>query len=229
MISRGSDTDSHPFFCLEDLWESLKECSMYGAAVPLDVNGKEIVQYYVPYLSGIQLYKEADSCASSSSPSPFFQYMEHEKPYNREPLTDKIFDLADRFPELSSCRSCDLLETSWLCVAWYPICRIPVGPSIDTSFLSFYSLSTKSRGAEDFPPHFFARAIYDQKDKKFSLPVFGLLSYKPGDSFSLNPYGAGEQEKYCLVQTVDEWATYLQVPLPDYHFFRPRQYSYNRR
>ncbi|KAL2540463.1 Protein of unknown function (DUF789) [Abeliophyllum distichum] len=48
---------SHPFYCLEDLWESLKEWSVYGAGVPLVLNEKDrIIQYYVPYLSGIQLY-----------------------------------------------------------------------------------------------------------------------------------------------------------------------------
>jgi len=42
---------------LGDLWESFKEWSAYGAGVPLLLNGSEtVVQYYVPYLSGIQLY-----------------------------------------------------------------------------------------------------------------------------------------------------------------------------
>ncbi|KAL2556620.1 hypothetical protein Fot_01359 [Forsythia ovata] len=51
---------SHPFYCLEDLWESLKEWSVYGAGVPLVLNEKDrIIQYYVPYLSGIQLYVDS--------------------------------------------------------------------------------------------------------------------------------------------------------------------------
>ncbi|KAJ6770878.1 hypothetical protein OIU74_017349, partial [Salix koriyanagi] len=45
------------YFVLGDLWESFKEWSAYGAGVPLLLNGSEtVVQYYVPYLSGIQLY-----------------------------------------------------------------------------------------------------------------------------------------------------------------------------
>ncbi|XP_066313910.1 uncharacterized protein [Miscanthus floridulus] len=50
--------DSLPFFTLSDLWDSFKECSAYGTAVPLVLNSCSdgVVQYYVPYLSAIQLY-----------------------------------------------------------------------------------------------------------------------------------------------------------------------------
>ncbi|XP_073291528.1 uncharacterized protein [Primulina huaijiensis] len=236
-ISCGSEAleaDSRPFFCLEDLWESLEEGSLYGAGVPLVLSGKDqIVQYYVPYLSGIQLYKDPSkpsSQLSSSSPqSPFFQYLEYEKPYNLQPLTDKILDLASQFPELNKCRSCDLLETSWLSIAWYPICRIPIGPAIEAAFLSFYSLSTQSTGK--FAPQFSAanaRAVYNPTDKKFSLPVFGILSSKLWDS-NLNLVEQHEIEhQNSLVQAVDNWVGYLKVPLLDYHYFRPRHYSYRR-
>lgn len=54
---RSREAGLRPFYCLGDLWESLKEWSAYGAGVPLLLNGTEsIMQYYVPYLSGIQLY-----------------------------------------------------------------------------------------------------------------------------------------------------------------------------
>lgn len=55
--NREAEQHQHPFFVLGDLWESFKEWSAYGAGVPLLLNGIEtVVQYYVPYLSGIQLY-----------------------------------------------------------------------------------------------------------------------------------------------------------------------------
>ena len=42
---------------LGDLWESFKEWSAYGAGVPLLLNGNDfVIQYYVPYVSAIQLY-----------------------------------------------------------------------------------------------------------------------------------------------------------------------------
>ncbi|RVW60009.1 hypothetical protein CK203_083426 [Vitis vinifera] len=54
---RTREIDHNPFFFLGDLWESFKEWSVYGVGVPLLLNGSDSVkQYYVPFLSGIQLY-----------------------------------------------------------------------------------------------------------------------------------------------------------------------------
>lgn len=56
---RQSDADNAlTFFTLGDLWDAFRECSAYGTAVPIVLNGcgDGIVQYYVPYLSAIQLY-----------------------------------------------------------------------------------------------------------------------------------------------------------------------------
>lgn len=54
---RTCDVEFQPYFVLGDLWESFKEWSAYGAGVPLILNDSDsVVQYYVPYLSGIQLY-----------------------------------------------------------------------------------------------------------------------------------------------------------------------------
>lgn len=51
--------DQQPYFVLGDLWESFKEWSAYGTGVPLLLNDTDLVmQYYVPYLSAIQLYVE---------------------------------------------------------------------------------------------------------------------------------------------------------------------------
>lgn len=56
---KTSGTDGNPYFSLDDLWESFREWSAYGVEVPLLLNGSDSVkQYYVPYLSGIQLYVE---------------------------------------------------------------------------------------------------------------------------------------------------------------------------
>ncbi|PWA56306.1 hypothetical protein CTI12_AA421480 [Artemisia annua] len=197
--------ERQPYFLLGDLWESFKEWSAYGAGVPLILNDTDsVVQYYVPYLSGIQLYmdplkssaksrqlsedSDADSFRDSSSDVSSdndlpkseishrldqlslnyqhalqegfssdegestrpqgclsFEYMEHNQPWGREPLTDKILDLARCFPELKSIKSCDLLPSSWLSVAWYPIYRIPMGPTLkdlDACFLTYHSLHT---------------------------------------------------------------------------------------
>jgi len=68
-----------PYYELADLWEAFGEWSAYGAGVPLLLNGTDgVVQYYVPFLSAIQLY--------GSRPPP-----SSKKWYNR--LTAVIFSL----------------------------------------------------------------------------------------------------------------------------------------
>ncbi|KAL6968574.1 hypothetical protein U1Q18_034376 [Sarracenia purpurea var. burkii] len=62
---RNREFELQPYYCLGDLWESFREWSVYGVGVPLLLNGKDrIIQYYVPFLSGMQLY--ADPMKSSS-------------------------------------------------------------------------------------------------------------------------------------------------------------------
>ncbi|XP_072995367.1 uncharacterized protein [Typha latifolia] len=44
-------------FILEDLWDQYAECSAYGLGVPICLSSGEIVvQYFVPYLSALQIY-----------------------------------------------------------------------------------------------------------------------------------------------------------------------------
>ncbi|KAH9722853.1 T15D22.8 [Citrus sinensis] len=67
---RTCDVEFQPYFMLGDLWESFKEWSVYGAGVPLVLDGSDcVVQYYVPYLSGIQLYGESTESAAKSRQS----------------------------------------------------------------------------------------------------------------------------------------------------------------
>ncbi|RLM92377.1 hypothetical protein C2845_PM08G11290 [Panicum miliaceum] len=57
---RGPGAGGHgeaPYYVLADLWDAFGEWSAYGAGVPLLLNGTDgVVQYYVPFLSAIQLY-----------------------------------------------------------------------------------------------------------------------------------------------------------------------------
>ncbi|XP_030532462.1 uncharacterized protein LOC115742367 [Rhodamnia argentea] len=291
---RTREADPLPYYLLEELWESFKEWSVFGVGVPLLLTGNEPVkQYYVPSLSGIQLYidplrprrtgedsdaetsRETSSAGSSdceverrgkgivdaswnqhnlvnsnsqkmnrltlrekplvssssdeaevgnSSGTLIFEYLEQEQPHHRKPFYDKVSILASQFPELKRYKSCDLSPSSWICVAWYPIYRIPVGPTLqnfDASFLSFHPLSTHSRGK--FKPQLHVssgrRGRGVSTPSKFSLPVFGLASYKLGGSI-LTPNGPHEtQQANSLLQAADEWLRQLQVSLPDYQFF----------
>ena len=70
-----------PYFVLGDLWESFKEWSTYGAGVPLILNEANcVIQYYVPYLSGIQIYVDLLKSSINSSNwnskyLPFFLFL----------------------------------------------------------------------------------------------------------------------------------------------------------
>ncbi|CAN4091374.1 unnamed protein product [Withania somnifera] len=157
-----------------------------------------------------------------------FEYLEHEQPHHRRPLADKMAVLASQFPELKKCRSSDLLPSSWISVAWYPIYRIPMGPTLrdlDASFLTFHSLSTQSRALSAAQPRYHGvtgRKVLGNVNpcSRISLPVFGLAAYKLKNSI-LSPCGPHESEQEnSLLQVADSWLRRLHVILPDYQFFR---------
>ncbi|XVE84880.1 hypothetical protein DITRI_Ditri17bG0047500 [Diplodiscus trichospermus] len=284
-----------PYFVLGDLWESFKEWSAYGAGVPLILNDCDsVVQYYVPYLSGIQIYahsvklsswsrqpgedSDSDSRDSSSDGSSdwepesggnvlrdkrnhclakemslrmdrlsigdqqilqedlssdegesvnvqsclVFEYFERDPPYSREPLADKIADLAFRFPELKTLKSCDLLSSSWISVAWYPIYRIPTGPTLkdlDACFLTYHYLHTPLGGGQSAQAPVVTCPNDMDGAPKVSLPVFGLASYKFKGSL-WTPNGASDcRLADNLFQAADNLLRLLQVNQPDFTFF----------
>ncbi|XP_057810672.1 uncharacterized protein LOC131025086 isoform X3 [Salvia miltiorrhiza] len=295
---RTCDVEYQPFFVLSDLWESFKEWSAYGVGVPLILNDRDgVVQYYVPYLSGIQLYadlskstaklrrlgeesdgeyfRDSSSDGSSdseqerggmnysreqpsylhSSNSPLtvdqmavrahqmafqegfssdegesgssqgcllFEYLERDPPYSREPLANKISDLALHCPELKTLRSCDLLPTSWISVAWYPIYRIPTGPTLrdlDACFLTFHSLHTPMTGSEVVHPPVVTYPSESDGAPQVSLPVFGLASYKYKVSLWTPHAGHQRQLANSLLQAADNWLNLHRVNHPDFSFF----------
>lgn len=299
---RTCDVEFQPYYVLGDLWESFKEWSAYGTGVPLVLNeGDSVVQYYVPYLSGIQLYGDStkasvktrrpgeesdsdyfrDSSSDGSSDSEherrclnytreqrmyhsqtseislsidglslrdrnatfqegfssdegesgssqgalLFEYLAHDQPYGREPLADKISDLAQRFPELKTMRSCDLLPSSWISVAWYPIYRIPMGPTLkalDACFLTFHSLHTPMSGSQS--AHAMVLTCPNDTDAvpRIPFPAFGLASYKFKASLWTPNGGPGRQLMSSLLQAAENWLTLLQVNHPDFSFFCQR-------
>ncbi|KAL0430174.1 UNVERIFIED_CONTAM: hypothetical protein Sradi_0643400 [Sesamum radiatum] len=294
---RTCNVEFQPFFVLSDLWASFKEWSVYGAGVPLMLNDRDrVVQYYVPYLSGIQLYADLskstsklrrlgeesdgeyfrDSSSDGSSDSEqdrgglsysreplnylqtsdgslrvdqlfreqhmafqegfssdegesgnsqgclLFEYFARDQPYCREPLADKISDLAHHFPELKTLRSCDLLPSSWISVAWYPIYRIPTGPTLkdtDACFLTFHSLHTSMSGSEAMHPPIVTYPAESDGVPQISLPVFGLASYKYKASLWTPDAGRQRLLANSLLQAADNWLSLLQVTHPDFAFF----------
>ncbi|KAL1562430.1 hypothetical protein AAHA92_05009 [Salvia divinorum] len=50
------------YFVLTDLWHTFDEWSAYGAGVPIvSDNGQNLIQYFVPYLSAIQIFTSSSS------------------------------------------------------------------------------------------------------------------------------------------------------------------------
>ncbi|XP_008797408.2 uncharacterized protein LOC103712618 [Phoenix dactylifera] len=285
---------SQPYFCLGDLWESFKEWSAYGAGVPLVLNGSDcVVQYYVPYLSAIQLYADPsrpsirlrrpgeesdgepymDTSSEGSSESeadqlrermaslgttssmgqegflsndseacnpailPVFEYLERDPPYGREPLADKISVLASKFTELKTYKSCDLLQCSWMSVAWYPIYRIPTGPTLkdlDACFLTFHSLATPPKDTSG--AHMEAAGSCSIRNvnsstamsTKLPLRAFGLASYKLRGSIWMSDGLHERQLASSLLQAADEWLRLRQVDHPDYWFFISHYNTFRR-
>ncbi|CAL9174275.1 unnamed protein product [Musa hybrid cultivar] len=289
----GDEMESQPYFFLGDLWESFKEWSAYGAGVPLVLNGSDsVVQYYVPYLSAIQLYVDTgaatlrsgrsaegndgnnylDTSSEGSSGSeenhiretssslgttghigqggyvndkndvcpkptlPVFEYFEKDPPYGREPLADKISVLANTFPDLKTYKSCDMLPFSWMSVAWYPIYRIPTGPTLkdlDACFLTFHLLATPRNNAS--PPSEVLDSCTNRNVKscndrpvKLCLPVFGLASYKFRGSIWTSSGLHEQQQASLLLQDADNWLRRLQVDHPDYRFFLSHSNTFRR-
>ncbi|KAI4313886.1 hypothetical protein L6164_026832 [Bauhinia variegata] len=294
------EMESPPYFVLDDLWESFREWSAYGVGVPLVLNNNEsVVQYYVPFLSGIQIYVDSAKLAAKSrhlsedsdsdfrdsssdgssdyeperglkymgeernlhhlsdeiphwmgrlsmrdhhvipqdgfssddgeSPNPqgylLFEYLEHDVPYSREPLADKIFDLALHFPELKMLRSCDILSSSWISIAWYPIYKIPTGPTLkelEACFLTYHSLQTPMGGSHRVQAPIVTYPSEMNGVPKMSLPVFGLATYKcKGPLWTAN----GEYERQLassLLQDADNWLRLHRVSHPDFLFFSSR-------
>ncbi|XP_014623114.1 uncharacterized protein LOC114385831 [Glycine soja] len=75
----------------------------------------------------------SDETESSNPPGQLiFEYFEHEIPYNREPLADKIADLACQFPELKTYRSCDLSPANWLKASVWDLDEVSEGQKADS-------------------------------------------------------------------------------------------------
>ncbi|KAK9266350.1 hypothetical protein L1049_003499 [Liquidambar formosana] len=293
------DVEYQSYFTLGDLWESFKEWSAHGAGVRLILDGSDsVVQHYVPYLSGIQLYGEStrasaklrqagedsdsDYCRDSSSDGSsdyeiekgmrffgeqqghphalsevplrmgalslsdaqikfqegvssddgeagnsqghlLFEFFEQDPPYSREPLADKILDLARRCPELKTLRSCDLLPASWISVAWYPTYRKPTGPTLedlDACFLTYHSLSTPIRGSGGSQAPVVIYPSEMDGIPKISLPVFGMASYKFKGSMWTQNSVCESQRVNSLMQAADNWLRLLQVNHPDFQTYK---------
>ncbi|KAK8472341.1 hypothetical protein PHAVU_002G182600 [Phaseolus vulgaris] len=139
----------------------------------------------------------SDDSETGNPQDLLFVYLEQDPPYSREPLADKIQDLACYYPALKTLRSCDLLPDSWMSVAWYPIYRIPTGPTLkdlDACFLTYHKLHTPLTGSgrTDGPTLVYPSEI--DAAPKISIPTFAMASYKLKGSIWMKK-GVGETQQ----------------------------------
>ncbi|KAJ8548270.1 hypothetical protein K7X08_030739 [Anisodus acutangulus] len=217
--SDGSSDSEHERRCLNYTMEQRKYHSQTSES-SLSIDGLSLRDRNATFQEG---FSSDEGESGSSQGALLFEYLAHDQPYGREPLADKISDLVQRFPELKTMRSCDLLPSSWISVAWYPIYRIPTGPTLkalDACFLTFHSLHTPMIGGQSAHAAVVTCPSDTHGSPKIPLPAFGLASYK--FKASLWTGRPGRQLMSSLLQAADNWLTLLQVNHPDFSFFCQR-------
>ncbi|KAL5158108.1 hypothetical protein HKD37_15G042661 [Glycine soja] len=125
----------------------------------------------------------SSDCSVSSSGttcdvSNLCRFLEHTTPHVPAQYC-RIADLACQFPELKTYRSCDLSPANWVSLAWYPIYRIPTGPTLESMsacFLTFHSLSTALQSLNNDGFHLCSRGR--NLSSKLSLLIFKLAFHK---------------------------------------------------
>eukprot|EP00249_Psilotum_nudum_P023935 c29031_g1_i1 orf=390-1727(-) len=159
-----------------------------------------------------------------------FEYFEESPPHGRVPLADKITELARVFPELRSLRSVDLLPASWMSVAWYPIYRIPTGPTLRdlaACFLTYHCLSTSWQdGAlsgivepSKSPAACSVSLLSDRHLPRIYLQAFGLAHYKLRGSIWTSVGNQERRHASSLFRCAESWLRCLGVRHPDFEFF----------
>ncbi|OMO57394.1 hypothetical protein COLO4_35402 [Corchorus olitorius] len=234
------------FFTLADLWNCYDEWSAYGAGVPIVLNNAEtLVQYYVPYLSAIQIFtrKKQNQVMARGILSVIHAVMRARvKSYGdgmdallrMEGPSKTAFGmlmigwingLARRYPGLMSLRSVDLSPASWMAVAWYPIYHIPMGRTIkdlSTCFLTYHTLSSSFQDME--PEDEMDESAAERKKGKegegISLPPFGLATYKmQGNVWVSGNCGRDQERLVSLLSVADSWLKQLRVQHHDFNYF----------
>eukprot|EP00256_Glycine_max_P062931 XP_014632584.1 uncharacterized protein LOC100812400 [Glycine max] len=234
------------YFTLGDLWNRFHEWSAYGAGVPITLsNGETLVQYYVPYLSAIQIFtsntfrEEAESgeCETRDSYSDSYsEESESDKLWRWDGTSSEeggsepdcfifffqITGLAERYPGLMSLRSVDLSPASWMAVAWYPIYHIPMGRTIkdlSTCFLTYHTLSSSF---QDMNLDDDSEGAHEKRKEGegISLPAFGLATYKMlGNVWVSGNCGRDQEKLVSLLSVADSWLKQLRVQHHDFNYF----------
>ncbi|XP_072957074.1 uncharacterized protein [Typha angustifolia] len=274
-LRRPPGLDNVEFFSLRNLWDQFYEWSACGAGSHvLFPSGETVVQYFVPYLSGIQLYTNKSFAVSRSSGADsrikdWSDHNEHEKqstlsgtiseesddnqegsqgskehlghlsfeffetcpPHGRVPLLNKVYELSQGFPGLTSLTSVELSPASWMSVAWYPIYHIPARCNVKELSACFLTYHALSPSFQDYMPGNVTNSssysnngrhgrIPQLKGRRVSLPPFGLATYKMQESLWMNTETGDHEKVASLFNSADSWLKQLGVEQHDFNYFK---------
>ncbi|MBA0763409.1 hypothetical protein Gotri_012853, partial [Gossypium trilobum] len=227
---RTHEVNLRPYFCLGDLWECFSEWSVYGVGVPLLLNGSDSVkQYYVPSLSGIQLYVDQhrprraseDSDVESSRETSSAGSSDCEIDRRLKGGVDGAWEKhnsqgTSKPPTSSSSDEMEVGKSPGRLVFEYfeqeqPHHRKPLYDKASSSVTGknqLHSPASSSRKVCGF-----------DASSQISLPVFGLASYKLRGSILTSNCSQEWQQASSLLHAADNWLHGLRVHLPDFQFF----------
>ncbi|BAF10507.1 uncharacterized protein [Oryza sativa Japonica Group] len=133
-----------------------------------------------------------------------FQYNEWSSPYERVPLADKVAELAQHYPCLTSLSSAQLSPSSWMSVAWYPIYHIPARGNLkglSTCFLTYHSLSSVFQDN------------VEEGRSVVGVSPFGLATYRAEGKLWTSSRSSD------LFWAASSWLKQLRAYHPDFIFF----------
>ncbi|KAL6903457.1 hypothetical protein ACP4OV_004270 [Aristida adscensionis] len=261
---RGKNIDGVKCFNLGDLWNKFYEWSTCGVGTPVRLpSGQTVVQYFVPYLSAIELYtnstdvppperslgshnednmvrvRKFDEYKENGVINPmyrngyetpshmpkigdeiptsickgklFFKYVEHDSPYERIPLVDKVYELSCDCPDLASINSLELSPKSWMSIFWYPMGHVPTKlKDLNTCFLTYHNLST----CEEYVP----LENWGGASDHLALAPFGLITQKLDEKVWATPVSGDKEHISSLFSAAQSWLKKNNIYHHDFNY-----------
>ncbi|KAL6975811.1 hypothetical protein U1Q18_024607 [Sarracenia purpurea var. burkii] len=213
------------YFTLADLWACYDEWSVYGAGVPITLDdGETLVQYYVPYLSAIQIFTGAKS-STDALREDNYSFCE-----TRDSFSDSLSDESEN-DKLSKCDGCSSEDgASEQDSFWHMSDRLgylycqyfesstPYGrvPLVDK--IRFETLVVTDMDLEDDKVS--AERKKQSQEEGMSLSPFGLATYKMQGTMWISGNSGRDQERLVsLLSIADSWLKQLRTQHHDFDYF----------
>ncbi|KAL6536954.1 hypothetical protein OROHE_012538 [Orobanche hederae] len=231
------------YFVLGDLWNSFDEWSAYGAGVPIvSDDGQNLIQYFVPYLSAIQIFTSNSSVNSLREETDSVSE-------TRDSFSDSFSDESEseklsRWDGCSSEEGVFEQDSFWLpnerlgnlYLQYFerssPYGRVPLMDKI-SSLAQRYPGLLSLRSVDLSPASWMAVACninledgFENVERKkregesISVPPFGLATYKmQGDVWMSDNNGNDRERIVSLLSVADSWLKQLRVQHHDFNYF----------